>query len=112
MIESKKNKTIKVLKKPLKVSIIDMIGDIHDIEFRRFEYPNLMELITESYYEEIGECRGRGLCKTCFVSSKELVKNKNINFIHQPTTEKQFLSCQILVDEKIDGMTFRVLSND
>jgi len=100
-----------------KVTIIDTMDEIHEISFKRYEYPNLMELITDNYYEEIGDCGGRGMCRTCFV---KLVKNYNsnnndtlkINFINKPLTMEYLFSCQIIVDKNINGMTFKILTDN
>jgi len=100
-----------------KVNIVDSVGEVRKINFKRYEYPNLMELITDNYYEEIGDCGGRGMCRTCFV---KLVGNYNlsdddtlgIHFINEPYTMEYLFACQIIVDESINEMTFKVLNEN
>ncbi|MBW1294420.1 2Fe-2S iron-sulfur cluster-binding protein [Aquimarina litoralis] len=105
------------MKNPLQVTIIDSFKEVHKINFKRYEYPNLMELIIDNYCEEIGDCGGRGMCKTCFV---KLVKNPNkedkdslkINFTQDPNTMDYLLACQIIVDDCINEMTFKILNDN
>lgn len=99
------------------VTIIDTIDQVHEINFKHHEYRNLMELIVDNYYEEIGECRGRGMCRTCFVTidEKSNIDKKRahkISFINSPHTMEYLFACQILVDENINNMTFKVLGNN
>ena len=49
------------------VYVIDTIGDTHVLEFKKFEYRNLMELLVNRLHDEIGDCKGRGLCGTCHI---------------------------------------------
>ena len=101
----------------LKVAIVDTINEIHKISFKRYEYPNLMELIIDNCYEEIGDCGGRGMCRTCFV---KVLVNYNmddedtlgINFINEPNTMEYLFACQIIVDEHINEMTFKILNDN
>ncbi|WP_027391458.1 hypothetical protein [Aquimarina latercula] len=101
----------------LKVTIIDIVNKIHEINFKRFEYPNLMELIIDNYYEEIGDCGGRAMCRTCYV---KLIGNYNldigdtlgIKFINPPKTLEFLFACQIIVDENINNMTFKILNDN
>ncbi len=103
-------------KNELEVTIIDMFDEVHKINFKRYEYPNLMELIIDNYYEEIGDCGGRGLCRTCFVQFKnsnwKSPKTLDINFINEPHTLDYLFSCQIIVDEKIDKMIFKIINDN
>jgi len=109
--DSKKNNNT------FKVTIVDSVNKVHKINFKRYEYPNLMELITDNYYEEIGDCGGRGMCRTCFV---KVEGNYNwsdedtlgIHFINEPHTMECLFACQIIVDESINEMTFKILNDN
>ncbi len=100
------------------INIIDAYNEVYKLSYRRFEYPNLMELIINNLYDDIGECLGRGLCGTCHV---ELVSDHVISEILD-INEKETLSklnntginsrlaCQIILDEKINNMTFKIIT--
>ncbi|AXT62701.1 ferredoxin [Aquimarina sp. AD10] len=102
----------------LSVTIIDAFNEIHKIDFKRYEYPNLMELIIDNYYEEIGDCGGKGLCGTCHIKPLSiLIDDKDITEIQtlnklQNSTKMSRLSCQILVNEKINGMSFKLINEN
>ena len=104
--------------KPYSVTIILLNGQQRVVEFRRHAYNNLMELIVNELYEDIGDCKGHAWCGTCHVElvSGELHEAKNRD--ETMTLEKltntlptSRLSCQIMTDETIDGMVFRVLGD-
>lgn len=98
-----------------KVTIIDTINESHVIHFKRFEYPNLMELIVDNTYDDIRDCKGRAMCKTCFVEPVENDIEKaidGIKFINPPETLDYVLACQIIVDKHINNHTFRILDRD
>ena len=98
-----------------KVTIIDTINESHVIHFKRFEYPNLMELIVDNTHDDIGDCKGRAMCKTCFVEpiNDGIEKDLNdINFIIIPESMDYVLACQIIVDKHINNHTFRILDRD
>jgi 2Fe-2S ferredoxin len=81
------------------------------------EYRNLMALITDKIYvEDFGECKGMGRCGTCVI---EIIKteNKFLSFERNEeatikktgiTNPNYRLACQILVDEQLKNMTFRI----
>ena len=97
------------------VNVIDLDNKIHALKYKRLEYPSLMELITNSYYSEIGECKGKGLCGTCIV---EVIKGfekqpistqeKHTLKVHNATTKNR-LACQISLDHKMNGAVFKEL---
>ncbi|WP_299183962.1 2Fe-2S iron-sulfur cluster-binding protein [uncultured Aquimarina sp.] len=102
----------------MKVTIIDNNDENYIINFKRFEYHNLMELIVNTYYSEIGACRGIGLCGTCiveavsgYVNSDKSRLEAGILSINNVMSEKYRLSCQIQLDEAIDGAIFKVSDN-
>lgn len=102
-----------------RVNIITTNNKRIEIPFRRFQYPNLMELIVDTYYEDIGECLGRGLCGTCHVQLQSGTLNDSIEPVEKETLKNIYntnsnsrLACQIMLDEKIDNMTFKIISDN
>lgn len=81
------------------------------------EYRNLMMLIYDNLYvEEFGECLGMGKCGTCLI---EIVENKgeltSFDRNEETTIGKSCfthknvrLSCQILIDEHLNGLKIKV----
>ena len=102
-----------------KVNIISTNNKLIEIPFRRFEYPNLMELIVNTYYEDIGECLGRGLCGTCHVKiisgtlkdTMDATETETLGNLNETGTDSR-LACQIMLDEKINNMTFKIVTDD
>lgn len=110
--------THSLLDRSYRVTIILLDGQTHIVEFRRHAYNNLMELIVNELYENIGDCKGHAWCGTCHVEivEGELAEGKNRD--ETMTLEKltntvpsSRLACQIMTDERIDGMVFRVLGD-
>jgi len=101
------------------VNIITTDNKLISIPFRRFEYPNLMELIIETTYEDIGECLGRGLCGTCHVKLQsgslndliEPVELETLSNLNNKDTNSR-LACQIMLDEKINNLTFKIITDN
>ena len=100
------------------VTIIDPFKEVHEIAFNRYEYPSLMELIVNSYFEEIGDCKGRAWCGTCHV--KELTKDavgesiskeeiETLNKLDERDASSR-LACQILLTENIHNKTFKIIN--
>jgi 2Fe-2S ferredoxin len=102
------------MKGKFNVNIIDSTGELHAIEFKQGEYANLMELIVNSIYEEIGDCRGRAWCGTCLVEEITTSYNELINIdeeekLTELEVEPAFrLSCQLMLDQNLDNTTWRV----
>lgn len=102
-----------------RVNIITTNNKQIEIPFRRFQYPNLMELIIDTYYEDIGECLGRGLCGTCHVKLQsgtlndcmEHVEKETLKNLHDSDATSR-LACQIILDEKINNMTFKIITDN
>ncbi|MFG0260861.1 MAG: 2Fe-2S iron-sulfur cluster-binding protein [Novipirellula sp. JB048] len=100
------------------VTIILLDGQQHVVEFRRHAYNNLMELIVNELYENIGDCKGHAWCGTCHV---EIVSGTLREEMHRDetmtldklsnTVATSRLACQIMTDELIDAMVFRVLGD-
>ena len=101
------------------VNIITTNNKCVEIHFNRFEYPNLMELIVDTYYEDIGECLGRGLCGTCHVKliegslneTRTVTEKEALNQVNY-FDETSRLSCQIILDEKINNLTFKIITDN
>ena len=100
------------------VNIITSNNEFIEIPFNRFEYPNLMELVVDRYYEDIGECLGRGLCGTCHVKliegslndTKDISETKTLNQVNYVDNTSR-LACQIILDEKINNLTFKIITD-
>ena len=97
------------------VNVIDLDNKIHTLEYKRLEYPSLMELIINSYYSEIGECKGRGLCGTCIVELIRGFEDQPVDTLEKNTLwahnadKKNRLACQISLDYKTNGAVFKEL---
>lgn len=98
------------------VTVFDIDNELHKIRYKRLEYPNLMELMANSYYTEIGECKGRGLCCTCAIEILKGFHLKNMGHQEKHTLQinglnlnKHRLACQIILDESINGASFKEL---
>ncbi len=92
-------------------------GESYHITTRRNEYVNLMMLIYDRFAdEEFGDCRGMGKCGTCMVeilNAKELSgfnRNEATTLAKMQVTEQNIrLSCQLLIDDQLNGLKIRVL---
>jgi len=102
-----------------KVTITDFYNEIIKISFTKHQYPNLMTLIADNYPEEFGECKGRGLCGTCHIkvisgtlsTPIEITEQKTLNTIYDSDRSSR-LACQIMLNEKINNMTFKIINNN
>ncbi len=100
----------------LAITVINERGESNVVRFQRHSYRNLMELIVNELFEEIGDCRGQAWCGTCHVEivagqliDEQTGEEKNTLGHLGNTTSTSRLSCQIMVDELIDGMVFQLL---
>ncbi|MEJ6980141.1 ferredoxin [Pedobacter sp. P351] len=82
------------------------------------EYRNLMVLIFDKIYvEEFGECLGMGKCGTCLIEIIEMPlslssydRNEETTINKAGITNKNVrLSCQILVNEMVNGLKIKVV---
>ncbi len=100
------------------LTLIDTIGKTHTVTYETGEYDNLMELIVNSFYEEIGDCRGRAWCGTCAVTllsgkyCEQMDKEERLKLDELEKTSTMRLSCQLLVDEKLNGTKWLVAGSD
>jgi ferredoxin, 2Fe-2S len=93
-------------------------GKWHELRTYANEYRNLMMLIYDKVYiDGFGDCVGMGKCGTCLV---EIVKsdyqltsynrNEDATLLKSGNAGKDVrLSCQIMVDEFIDGLKVNIL---
>ncbi|MAY88620.1 MAG: ferredoxin [Pseudooceanicola sp.] len=98
----------------MELTVIDADNEAHRIAYRHFEYANLLDLIINNFYSEIGECKGKGLCGTCIVEiiNGELQSERcpdetftlNVNGMTHP---KYRLACQLPLDKKLNNLTFK-----
>lgn len=93
-------------------------GEKHAIATYQGEYRNLMALLYDKFFvEDFGECKGIGRCGTCHVhildGKKEWLKREG----NEPATLSKMdlvgpnsrLACQIMIDEKLDGLRIEVV---
>jgi 2Fe-2S ferredoxin len=104
--------------KEIKVAV-SCDGQHHQLKTYPNEYRSLMHLIADKLYTEgFGECLGMGKCGTCGVAivscrqePSSYDRNENTTLLRSFTgTENARLSCQLLIDEKMDGLIIKVLS--
>ena len=93
-------------------------GKIREIKTYTNEYRSLMMLIYDQIYTEgFGDCLGMGKCGTCLVeiisSVHELSyydRNEEIALFRTGVNGKDTrLSCQIMIDDAIDGIKVNVI---
>lgn len=101
------------------VNIITTDNKLIKLGFKPYEYANLMEIIINTYYEDIGECLGKGLCGTCHVKLKHGTLNDPISAVEKDTLNKTYntdsrsrLACQIILDKKINNLTFKIITDN
>ncbi|WP_299439161.1 2Fe-2S iron-sulfur cluster-binding protein [uncultured Aquimarina sp.] len=100
--------------------VIDTIGDHHILKFKIFEYKNLMELLINRLYDDIGACKGRGLCGTCHIRiNSSIVPFKFPEGIEKRTLFNQLeyysnsrLACQVLLDKQLDNSRIEIIGGD
>lgn len=75
-----------------------------------------MDLINDKLYvEDFGECRGIGRCGTCLISYTsektlpEMDRNEKTTLVKAGVDGAEWrLSCQIMIDELLDGSVIEV----
>jgi 2Fe-2S ferredoxin len=106
---------------PVRNIIIHVNYDGGQHELRTFtnEYRSLMALIYDRIYTEgFGDCLGMGKCGTCLVQitgkQTELTayeRNEDITLLKSAHTRGTIrLACQLMPDEKMNGLTINVLT--
>ena len=93
-------------------------GESHEINTYANEYRSLMMLIYDKIYtESFGECLGMGKCGTCMV---EIISSDHPLSLYQRNEDTTLfksgyansnihLSCQVMIDEAINGLKVNVL---
>lgn len=94
-------------------------GKTYTIHSYPYEYRSLMALLYDKIYidDDFGECKGMGRCGTCIIQI--LNPKKEITFFDRNETttlskmgineEDVHLSCQIELNERIDGLEIEIL---
>jgi 2Fe-2S ferredoxin len=94
--------------------------NVHVLHSYIGEYRSLMSLIYDRLYvEEFGECKGVGRCGTCHVvllnkpSLHGLSRNEETTLSKSGLfQEGSRLSCQVLIDESLDGIELEIVSEN
>jgi len=101
----------------VKLNIIDEFGHKTTIDYTPYEYDNLMELVVNELWEEWGDCLGRAMCGTCHieilngkVGEKESFEAHTIDGLPNKTKQSR-LACQIIPDQSINDLTFKILKD-
>lgn len=100
-----------------KLFITDDIGREHILEFKPKEYRSLMDLVFNELWIEWGDCKGRAMCGTCHieilegdVGEKDDYETETLENLPN-NTQRSRLACQIIVDDSINNMKFRILKD-
>lgn len=97
--------------------IIDERGERNTVHYTPLEHFNLMELVEDQLWEEWGDCKGRAMCGTCQVEVIKGTRGVPEPFEQQTLdnlpncTPRSRLACQILTDNSIHNMTFKILKD-
>ena len=90
-------------------------GEECHADFKTNEYHNLMALLFDKYLQDWGECKGRAWCGTCHIKiikgriSDEMDSDeKHTLAIIDNATERSRLACQIPLNDKLNGIVFRI----
>ncbi|MFI5159798.1 MAG: 2Fe-2S iron-sulfur cluster-binding protein [Sphingobacteriales bacterium] len=109
------------LKRPARDIVVgvDYDGEHHELLTYENEYRSLMMLIYDRVFtESFGECLGMGKCGTCLVeiTSQRMAptayeRNEETNLLNAGQTKGNIrLACQLMIDEKMDGLEVKVLT--
>jgi 2Fe-2S ferredoxin len=97
--------------------IVDEFEKENVLEFRPYEYNNLMELVFNELWEEWGDCKGRAMCGTCHIEILEGETGEADPFEQQTLeglpnkTAHSRLACQLSMTPSLDSMKFRMLKD-
>jgi ferredoxin, 2Fe-2S len=91
-------------------------GETHHLKTFPNEYRNLMMLIYDKLSPgDFGDCLGMGKCGTCLIEIESGVcltsynRNEDTTLLKAGTDKGLRLACQILIDEKINDITVKVI---
>jgi 2Fe-2S ferredoxin len=100
---------------------VNIQEEVYFIETYFGEYRNLMILLYDKFFVDgFGECKGIGRCGTCHVRiidydgellQKEGNESTTLSRMDGMKTNSR-LSCQILIDEKIQGLQFEIINDN
>jgi 2Fe-2S ferredoxin len=94
-------------------------GELHELRTYTHEYRSLMMLIYDRIFTEgFGECLGMGKCGTCLIeiTAKRMEptayeRNGDVNLKRTGRSGENIrLACQLMIDEKMDGLAVKVLT--
>ena len=103
----------------ISITIINA-GEKYVVKTYLHEYRNLMTLLNNNIYlENFGECGGQGRCGTCMVKAVGLKGNANSMERNEAATigkaglsdEAIRLSCQLLINEDLNGAVIEIAEN-
>ncbi|HEY9364350.1 MAG TPA: 2Fe-2S iron-sulfur cluster-binding protein [Chitinophagaceae bacterium] len=103
--------------KNIKISVF-YEGETYEFDTYTNEYRSLMMLIYDKLYTEgFGECLGMGKCGTCLIEILEnkypltfYERNEVTTLVKAGYTGKEVhLSCQVMVNEFMDGLKVKIL---
>lgn len=105
--------------KDIVIKIIEETGE-YEISTYTGEYRNLMTLLNDQrLLEGFGECGGMGRCATCLIEIVKIAlplpqkqRNEHSTIIKTGITNPAIrLSCQLMVDKLLDGITIKIEQN-
>jgi len=101
------------------IVLVDYGGEQYELCAFTNEYRSLMMLIYDRIFTEgFGECLGMGKCGTCLVEIASqrteptaYERNEETNLLKAGKTKGNIrLACQLMIDEKMDGLAVKVLT--
>ena len=106
---------------PEKNIVVEVSYDGLQYELSTFtnEYRSLMMLIYDRIFTEgFGDCLGMGKCGTCIIEVTRKIqeptaytRNGDVNLLRAGQFSRDiYLSCQLMIDERMNGLTVRVLT--
>ncbi|MBL4709283.1 MAG: 2Fe-2S iron-sulfur cluster binding domain-containing protein [Flavobacteriales bacterium] len=101
------------------LKLINSYGEQKTLSFRSNQYRNFMQMIVDQLSEDIGDCKGSAWCGTCHVELIEGTIERSLDTNEIATLDKlsnknnaSRLACQLMVNKELDGLSFKLLSED